>query len=212
MSRIRSLPLAVAALLLGAAACHHAKPVTLAPSPTPNADSIARENARRDARARAEAARRDSIARADAARRDAAARADALRRAEAEAAAARATIGAKIFFDFDKDSLRAEAIATLDAKVPLLQARPGVQIRIEGNADERGSDEYNLALAQRRSAAARRYLVARGIAEARIEVVSFGKERPVCQEHVETCWQQNRRDEFVITTGTMSSTSTPRQH
>jgi peptidoglycan-associated lipoprotein len=87
-----------------------------------------------------------------------------------------------------------------------------VQIRIEGNADERGSDEYNLALAQRRSAAARRYLVARGIAEARIEVVSFGKERPVCQEHVETCWQQNRRDEFVITTGTMSSTSAPRQH
>jgi peptidoglycan-associated lipoprotein len=89
----------------------------------------------------------------------------------------------------------------------VLQARPDVRIRIEGNADERGSDEYNLALAQRRSAAAKRYLVARGIADARIEVVSFGKERPVCQEHVESCWQQNRRDEFVITTGSIAGTT-----
>jgi len=205
MPRFPRVPFAVAALLLGAAACHNAKPVaTVAPS-APNADSIAAANARRDALARADAARRDSLARAEAAARDAAARAEAMRRAEAEAAAARATIGAKIYFEFDQDSLRPDAIATLDAKVPVLKARPTVHIRIEGNADERGSDEYNLALSQRRSAAAKRYLVARGIAEDRIEVVSFGEERPVCTDHAETCWHQNRRDEFVITTGSVTS-------
>ncbi|MFI5280656.1 MAG: OmpA family protein [Gemmatimonadales bacterium] len=209
MFRVALRFLAIPALLLGAAACHP-KPPAVAPAPTPNADSIAAANARRDALARADAARRDSTARADAARRDAAARAEAMRRAEAEAAAARATIGAKIFFDYDQDSLRADAVAVLDRKVPLLQARPDIRIRIEGNADERGSDEYNVVLSQRRSAAARRYLVARGIAEGRIEVVSFGEERPVCQEHAEPCWQQNRRDEFVITSGTLVSTTTPR--
>lgn len=213
MSRASSTPFAVAAVLLGATACHHAATTKLvaAPAPSPNADSIAAANARRAALARAEAARRDSVARADAARREAMARADALRRAEAADAAVRAAIGAKIYFDFDKDSLRSEAIATLDAKVPALQARPDLQIRIEGNADERGSDEYNIALGQRRSAAARRYLVARGIAGERIDVVSFGKERPVCTEHDEACWHQNRRDEFVVTRGNVASASAPRE-
>ena len=202
MSRLRfTSGIVIAALAVGVGACHHAKPVTVAPAPVkaPNTDSIAAANARRDA------ARRDSIARADAARREAAARAEAARRAAAEAAA-RATIGARIYFDFDQDSLRTDAMATLDAKFPVLKARPDIHIRIEGNADERGSDTYNLALGQRRSAEARRYLVARGIAESRIDIVSFGKERPVCQEHVESCWSQNRRDDFVITSGSVAST------
>lgn len=212
MSRLSPVPIAVVALLLGAAACHNAKPAEVAPARGPNADSIAAANARRDAAARADAARRDSIARADAARRDAAARDEARRRAEAEAAAARNAIGTKIFFDYDRDSLRSDAIAVLDAKVPLLQRRMDVRIRIEGNADERGSAEYNLALGQRRSAAAKRYLVARGIPEGRIEVVSFGEERPVCDGHEEGCWHQNRRDEFVITAGNMSSTAGRQEH
>lgn len=209
MSRLRFTScIVVAALSMGAGACHHATPVTVAPAPAPikapNTDSIAAANARR------EAARRDSIARADAARREAAAREEAARRAAAEAAA-RATIGARIYFDFDQDSLRSDAMLTLDAKFPVLKARPDMHIRIEGNADERGSDTYNLALGQRRSAEAKRYLVARGIAEGRIEVVSFGKERPVCQEHDEACWSRNRRDEFVITAGSVASTDASRE-
>ena len=75
-----------------------------------------------------------------------------------------------------------------------------MRIRIEGNADERGSDEYNLALGQRRAAAAKRYLVERGIDASRFDLVSYGEERPVCTDHNEDCWQRNRRDDFVIVT------------
>src|SRR3954463_13594921 len=109
-------------------------------------------------------------------------------------------ITAPIYFDFDKSTIRSDAAATLDRKVPWLQANPGMRIRIEGNADERGSDEYNLALGQRRAASAKRYLVDHGIAADRFDLVSYGEERPVCTEHNETCLQQNRRDDFRIVT------------
>src|SRR3954471_11157953 len=109
-------------------------------------------------------------------------------------------ITAPIYFDFDKSTIRSDAAATLDRKVPWLQANPGMRIRIEGNADERGSDEYNLALGQRRAASAKRYLVNHGIAADRFDLVSYGEERPVCTEHNEACWQQNRRDDFRIVT------------
>ena len=105
-----------------------------------------------------------------------------------------------IYFDFDKSTIRPDAAATLDKKLPYLTANPGMRIRIEGNADERGSDEYNLALGQRRAASAKRYLVDHGIAADRFDLVSYGEERPVCTEHNETCWQQNRRDDFRIVT------------
>jgi peptidoglycan-associated lipoprotein len=105
-----------------------------------------------------------------------------------------------IYFDFDKSTIRPDAAATLDAKIPWLQANPGMRIRIEGNADERGSDEYNLALGQRRAASAKRYLVDHGIAADRFDLVSYGEERPICTEHNEACWQQNRRDDFKIVT------------
>jgi peptidoglycan-associated lipoprotein len=109
-------------------------------------------------------------------------------------------ITAPIYFDFDKSTIRSDAAATLDRKLPWLQANPGMRIRIEGNADERGSDEYNLALGQRRAASAKRYLVDHGIAADRFDLVSYGEERPVCTEHNEACWQQNRRDDFRIVT------------
>ena len=109
-------------------------------------------------------------------------------------------ITAPIYFDFDKSTIRSDAAATLDRKVPWLQSNPGMRIRIEGNADERGSDEYNLALGQRRAASAKRYLVDHGIAADRFDLVSYGEERPVCTEHNEACWQQNRRDDFRIVT------------
>ena len=103
-------------------------------------------------------------------------------------------------FDFDKSTIRPDAAATLDSKIPWLTANPGMRIRIEGNADERGSDEYNLALGQRRAASAKRYLVEHGIDAGRFDLVSYGEERPVCTEHDESCWQRNRRDDFVIVT------------
>jgi peptidoglycan-associated lipoprotein len=105
-----------------------------------------------------------------------------------------------IYFDYDKSDIRSDASATLDRKVPWLQANAGMRIRIEGNADERGSDEYNLALGQRRAASAKKYLVEHGIDAARFDLVSYGEERPVCTEHNEDCWQRNRRDDFVIVT------------
>jgi peptidoglycan-associated lipoprotein len=195
---------AVVAAAVALGACHKAPPPAPAPAP---AAAPAPDNSAAEARARAEAAARaDSIARADAARRDAAAREEAARRArEAAAAAARATLGTAIYFDLDKDALRADAQAALDAKVPVLKEQAALHIRIDGNADDRGSDEYNLALGQRRSATAKRYLEERGIDASRIEVVSFGKEHPVCKDEDEACWQQNRRDGFSVTGGAGSS-------
>jgi len=109
-------------------------------------------------------------------------------------------ITAPIYFDYDKSNIRDDAAATLDKKLPWLTANPGMRIRIEGNADERGSDEYNLALGQRRAASAKKYLVEHGVDAARFDLVSYGEERPVCTEHGEPCWQQNRRDDFIIVT------------
>jgi peptidoglycan-associated lipoprotein len=182
-------------VLIGAVACHHPQVVTATPTPvtqrTDDPDAAARDAARRDSLAR-EAARRDSLERAEAARAAAAAR-------EAEA---RAALAAQVYFDFDKDALTSDGTARLEAKVPVMQENRDVRIRVEGHTDERGSDEYNLALGQRRATAAKKYLISRGIDEARIETVSYGEERPVCAEHEESCWSKNRRDEFVVTAGT----------
>jgi peptidoglycan-associated lipoprotein len=115
--------------------------------------------------------------------------------------AAREALLAKLYFDFDRSELRDDQRAVLDAKLPVFRANPGVRIRIEGNADERGSDEYNIALGMRRAQTARKYLIDHGIDAARLEIISYGEERPVCQEHDESCWKQNRRDEFVIIAG-----------
>jgi peptidoglycan-associated lipoprotein len=157
------------------------------------------------------AAIRDSIARAQAARDAALARQraydDSVRRANEAAAAAgeqtglRNTVTAVIHFDFDRSELRDDARSTLDAKIPVLMANPDVTIRVAGHTDERGSVEYNIALGQRRAAAAKRYLTERGVTANRIETVSFGEGRPVSDGHDENAWAQNRRDEFEITAG-----------
>lgn len=118
-------------------------------------------------------------------------------------------ITAPIYFDFDRSAIRADAKATLDAKLPWLKANPEMRIRIEGNADERGSDEYNIALAQRRAAAAKKYLVDNGIAEGRIDLVSNGEEKPVCTEKTEECYAKNRRADFLILTIGSDSIKTP---
>ena len=132
-------------------------------------------------------------------------------RLEAERLAAERmrVIEARIYFDLDRSDLSADARSTLDAKLGVLASSPGMRIRIAGHADERGSDEYNIALGQRRAAAAKRYLTQRGIDASRIEVTSFGEEQPVCTASDESCWSQNRRDEFQVTT-TVSSTDRAR--
>jgi len=185
---VRLAPAAVSLLSIVALGACRKKPqttpsadtTTVAPPPAaPNADSIARAR---------EAFVRDSIARANAAN------AAALERA-------RAALAATVYFDFDSSDLREDSRASLDARVPILRANPGVRLLVAGHTDERGSTEYNLALGQRRAATVRRYLADRGVAEARIEIVSFGEERPVASGGGESAWAQNRRAEFEITAG-----------
>jgi peptidoglycan-associated lipoprotein len=209
----------LAPLALFAAAACSKPPAPAAVTPVAAPDTAALAAARRDSMAAA-AARRDSIA--------AVARADslaALARAQAAAdsvqaqvnrpttdtttinattgltATEAATLADVVHFDFDRADLTAEDQATLDRKMQVLAAHPRVTLRIAGNCDERGSEEYNLALGERRAAAAKRYLEAHGVAGDRIAIVSYGKERPLDPGHDEAAWARNRRDDFVVTHG-----------
>ena len=112
-----------------------------------------------------------------------------------------ADLAAMINFDYDQAVVRPADQATLDRKAAILTANPGVKIRIAGHADERGSDEYNLALGNRRAAAAKRYLESKGVDGGRMEVVSYGEERPLNPGTDEEAFAQNRRDEFEVTAG-----------
>ncbi len=103
-----------------------------------------------------------------------------------------ANVGDRVFFAFDQTNLSDDARATLDRQAGWLQRYPQVSIQIAGNCDERGTEEYNLALGQRRANAARDYLVARGVSSARISTISYGKERPVAQGSDEQAYAQNR--------------------
>ncbi|HEU5184981.1 MAG TPA: peptidoglycan-associated lipoprotein Pal [Gemmatimonadaceae bacterium] len=194
--RIPRMLLVAATVAAGASACRRQPPPPVSPSPAVNQDSIdAAERARREAEERAEAARRDSIARANAARED------SIRRANEAMESVRSALTAPIYFEFDSDALGDAARSALDQKLAILQSNDGVRLRIAGHADERGSDEYNLALGQRRAASAKRYLTQRGIADSRIEIISYGEERPAASGSDESAWAQNRRDEFEITAG-----------
>jgi peptidoglycan-associated lipoprotein len=102
-----------------------------------------------------------------------------------------------IYFDFDKSFIRDDAMAVMKANAEWLKANPRAKIRIEGNCDERGTVEYNQALGQRRAASAKKYLTDMGISASRISLISYGKEKPICTESAEKCWQKNRRDDFV---------------
>jgi peptidoglycan-associated lipoprotein len=103
-----------------------------------------------------------------------------------------------IFYDYDTDAIRGDAQATLSRDASYLVSHADVKIVIGGYCDERGSDEYNLALGQRRADAAKSALVTAGVAATRIRVISYGKEKPFCTESNEACWQQNRRAGFAI--------------
>lgn len=116
-------------------------------------------------------------------------------------AAARASVLSTIFFEYDSDELRDDARANLDDKIRIMNANPQLRVRVAGHTDDRGSDEYNIALGRRRAETAKRYLSDRGIDASRIETVTFGRERPAAMGTGESVWAQNRRDEFEIIAG-----------
>lgn len=200
--RTRRIAVPMMAMLFVAAvdACHKAP--APAPVPTTTMTSTSGPNADSIRRAQDEAARR--LAADEAARR----RADSIAAAEGNArnmagnaATLRSALTAAVHFDYDQADLRPQDRAILDAKIPILQANGSVMVRIAGHTDERGSDEYNLALGQRRAAAVKAYLTQHGLPETRFETVSYGEERPVAQGADENAWSQNRRAEFEITAG-----------
>jgi len=105
---------------------------------------------------------------------------------------------ADVHFDFDKAVIRSGDAKILDASAGWLKANREQLLLIEGHCDERGTNEYNLALGERRAKAAMSYLVSRGVQASRITLISYGKERPLCTEKAERCWAQNRRDHFLV--------------
>ena len=103
-----------------------------------------------------------------------------------------------IYFNFDSADLSDDSRRILSKNADFLVKQTSLKVRIEGNCDERGSDEYNMALGERRAQAARAYLVNLGVQPERLTVISYGEEKPVEQGHDEAAWAKNRRDEFVI--------------
>jgi len=103
-----------------------------------------------------------------------------------------------IYFDFDKAEIKADAKAILEKKAAWLRANPSYNVKIEGNCDERGTNEYNLALGDRRAKAAQKFLNALGIGMNRMSTISYGEEKPACTEKNEKCWSKNRRDDFKL--------------
>lgn len=114
------------------------------------------------------------------------------------------TAGDRVFYGYDQSTLTGEARETLRRQAAWLGSYPSTRVLIAGNADERGTREYNLALGARRANAARDFLISQGVDPARIQSVSYGKERPVCRESSERCWALNRNATTVLQSGSMS--------
>ena len=161
-------------------------PTTTVASATAAADSAA-ARARREAASKLKA-REDSIAAAKAL-------------ASKTAAELKSALLATVWFDYDRAELRDDTRAALEAKLPILQANSALRVRVQGHTDERGSDEYNLALGQRRAASVKRFFTDRGIDERRLDIVSFGRERPAVTGEDDTSRAKNRRAEFEILAG-----------
>lgn len=109
-----------------------------------------------------------------------------------------------VYFDFDRYDLSADARETLKANARWLNANPSTRVEIEGHCDERGTNEYNLALGALRAQVTKDYLMSLGISEERLSTISLGEEVPVCKDQSENCWQQNRHSRFVVTPGPVS--------
>lgn len=102
-----------------------------------------------------------------------------------------------IHFEFDQSTILPEAAKTLDANASWMKSNPNHLILIEGHCDERGTNDYNLALGERRARSTMNYLVAQGVQASRITIISYGEERPTCNEKTEACWAKNRRAHFL---------------
>ena len=143
----------------------------------------------------------DSIRQAEAeARARAEAEQEARERARA-AEAARQSLTRTVYFEYDESAITNDTEAALRAKVEILRANPGVQLRMEGHADERGTSEYNIALGNDRAESVMRFLTNFGLSGDRFSWVSYGEEQPAVQGSNEEAWALNRRVEFVITAG-----------
>jgi len=188
----RPLSVLALALVLVVVACRREPP----PPPAPVGPTAAElESARQDSIVPV-TARRDSVAAAEAARERAAqAERDRVQRDLL------ASLEATVSFDYDESDITPQAEGVLRPKADILRANPAVQITVQGHADERGSTEYNLALASRRADAVRQFFTAFGLDAGRFVTVSFGEERPLVNRSDEDAWAQNRRAEFVITGG-----------
>jgi peptidoglycan-associated lipoprotein len=173
-----------------------------ATSPQTRGDTAATERER---------ARADSIRMADEARQRAQEQAERdrmereRRDRESTLAPVRETLLDIVFFEFDSDDITGQAEEKLRAKAEILRANPGLRLRIEGHADQRGSTEYNLALGQRRAESVRAWLSAYGIDETRLTTLSYGKERLLDEGNDDAAYARNRRAEFVITGGQITT-------
>jgi len=116
----------------------------------------------------------------------------------------RVNVGDTVHFDYNKYAILDGDKATLQRQATWLAKYPSVKVMIEGNCDERGTREYNLALGARRANAVKEYLVSLGVSAARLDTISYGKERPICSESTESCWAQNRRGVTTIVAGASS--------
>ena len=120
------------------------------------------------------------------------------RRPEPPTAETRAAALADVYFEFDRAEVTPAARTGLEENAKWLLGRPNSAVSIEGHADERGTNEYNLALGERRAQAVKRVLAALGVPAARLSTVSYGEEQPACRDHRESCWEQNRRAHLAI--------------
>ncbi|HEX9158610.1 MAG TPA: peptidoglycan-associated lipoprotein Pal [Rhizomicrobium sp.] len=117
----------------------------------------------------------------------------------------RVNVGDTVHFDYDKFAVTSEDRDILQRQAAWLQKYSQVRVTVEGHCDERGTREYNLALGARRANAVKEYLVSLGVSSARVDTISYGKERPICTESNESCWGQNRRGVTTITGGAATS-------
>ena len=199
-----TLPISAGLFVMVVAAACGGGPPPPPPGPDPDSLAAAQEEQRvRDSIAAEQQAVRDSVARVtqriEAEER--LVREDSLAMVREETNNVRDLLARRVHFDFDRSNVRPDDAAILDEKLAVLQRNPNLRIQVTGHCDERGSDEYNLALGNRRALAAKRYLTDRGIAESRIMTSSMGEERPIAMGANEGAWAQNRRDEFTIISG-----------
>ncbi len=182
--------LTTAGVAVGAAACHHAPPAAVTPVQAPARPAATNYGPSRDGGTAGSAVHTEVMTNAG----------GSAFTAWGIAAADSSSLADRIHFGFDSTALSQEDLQQLEAKRQVLARDPSLKIQIAGNCDERGSDEYNLALGERRAAAAKRWLESYGIAAERISITSYGKERPLDQGHDESAWAANRRDDFLVLT------------